>query len=99
MKILLVLARFDRHKWDALTDQAWSIARLLTAAGGVQCVIAAARAGMKRHWKWSKMCPSAALLRICPAGGSCGKNRRSVVPSIMAVCRDYSFFCRKTVLT
>lgn len=43
MKILLVLARFDRHKWDALTDQAWSIARLLTAAGGVQCVIAAAR--------------------------------------------------------
>ena len=43
MKLLLVLARFDRHKWDALTDQAWSIARLLTASGGMQCVIAAAR--------------------------------------------------------
>ena len=43
MKLLLVLARFDRHKWDALTDQAWSIARLLTASGEVQCVIAAAR--------------------------------------------------------
>ena len=43
MKILLVLARFDRHKWDSLTDQAWNIARLLTASGDVQCVIAAGR--------------------------------------------------------
>lgn len=43
MKLLLVLARFDRHKWDALTDQAWNIARLLTSSGQAQCVIAAAR--------------------------------------------------------
>ncbi len=43
MKLLLVLARFDRHKWDAITDQAWNIARLLTASGQAQCVIAAVR--------------------------------------------------------
>ena len=43
MKLLLVLARFDRHKWDSLTDQAWNIARLLTASGQAQCVIAAVR--------------------------------------------------------
>ena len=43
MKLLLVLARFDRHKWDSITDQAWNIARLLTASGEAQCVIAAAR--------------------------------------------------------
>ena len=44
MKILLVLAHFDRHKWDSLTDQAWNIARLLTASGEAQCAIAAVRA-------------------------------------------------------
>ena len=43
MKILLVLAKFNRHKWDALTEQAWSIARLLTASGEAQCAIAAVR--------------------------------------------------------
>ena len=43
MKLLLVLARFDRHKWDSLTNQAWNIARLLTASGKMQCVIAAGR--------------------------------------------------------
>ena len=43
MKILLVLAKFNRHKWDALTEQAWSIARFLTASGEAQCAIAAVR--------------------------------------------------------
>ena len=43
MKILLVLAQFDRRKWDSLADQAWNIARLLTASGEVQCAIAAVR--------------------------------------------------------
>ena len=42
MKILLVLAHFNRQKYDGLTNQAWNIARSLTAAGK-QCVIAAGR--------------------------------------------------------
>lgn len=43
MKILLVLPRFDRRKWDSLTDQAWHTAKLLVAGGKAQCVIAAGR--------------------------------------------------------
>ena len=43
MKILLVLPRFDRRKFDALTSQAWQIARRLTASGQAQCIIAAGR--------------------------------------------------------
>lgn len=43
MKILLILPRFDRKRWDSLTDQAWNIARLLTAGGKVQCSIASGR--------------------------------------------------------
>ena len=43
MKVLLVLPRFDRQKFDALTNQAWQMARRLTASGEVQCVIAASR--------------------------------------------------------
>ena len=43
MKILLILPRFDRHKWDSLTEQAWCMARLLSANGVVQCSIAAGR--------------------------------------------------------
>ena len=43
MKILLVLREFNRHRYDALADQAWNTALNMTADGQVQCVIAAGR--------------------------------------------------------
>ena len=43
MKILLVLREFNRHRYDALADQAWNTALNMTAGGQVQFVIAAGR--------------------------------------------------------
>ena len=43
MKVLLILPRFDRQKWDSLTDQAWHTAKLMAADGQAQCFIAAGR--------------------------------------------------------
>lgn len=45
MKILFVLRQFNRQKYDAVTDQAWNMARNLTANGSAQCVVAAGRSG------------------------------------------------------
>ena len=42
-KILFILPRIDRLKWDSLTDQAWNMAKLLVAGGQAQCFIAAGR--------------------------------------------------------
>ncbi len=43
MKVLFVLAEFNRRKWNSVSDQAWNIARRLTADKQIQCVIAAGR--------------------------------------------------------
>ena len=76
MKLLLVLARFDRHKWDALTDQAWSIARLLAASGEVQCVIAAARGRDEAALEVVKEVSIRRFTPNCRVGNFCGENRR-----------------------
>lgn len=43
MKVLFVLAEFNRRKWNSVSDQAWNLARRLTADKQIQCVIAAGR--------------------------------------------------------
>ena len=43
MKILLVLADFNRKKWNSSSEQAWNIARRLTGDKHIQCVIASVR--------------------------------------------------------
>ncbi|MBO5721963.1 MAG: glycosyltransferase family 4 protein [Lentisphaeria bacterium] len=67
MKILMVLPRFNRRKWDFLTGQAWNLAQRMTAEGWAQAVIAAGREESEPALEVVNNVP---VYRFAPAAGS-----------------------------